>query len=242
MRRPLGVIFDLGGTILQSVSTDWTAGTQRLLELAEDGHGYTAASLEPVSGELVRELFAFREKSQIELRYEDYVKLLCETTGISLRVSYPEAVREMWNAALRFEPTAGAREVLDKLAPLGIRMGVLSNSSFSGRLLKEELEKHDLARFFTFVISSADYGVRKPNPRLTALALAKLGLNANDVWFVGDLADIDVAAALKAGLSAVWYNPQGKRLPDGYSCMEVGHWREFGERVDWFYGVDDEVA
>ena len=242
MHKPLGVIFDLGGTILQSVSTDWTAGTQRLLDLAEDGHGYTAASLEPISSELVRELFAFREKSEIELRYEDYVKVLCETRHISLRVSYPDVVREMWNAALRFEPTEGVREVLIGLESRGIRMGVLSNSSFSGPLLKEELEKHDLARFFTFVISSADYGLRKPNGRLTAVALSKLGLTAADVWFVGDLVEIDVAAAMKAGLCAVWYNPKGERLPESFSCMEVGHWREFAARVDWFYGEGDEAT
>ena len=33
-----------------------------------------------------------------------------------------------------------------------------------------------------------------------------------------------------------------ERLPESFSCMEVGHWREFAARFDWFYGEGDETA
>ncbi len=227
LHRPLGVLFDLGDTILKLVSADWTAGTQRLLDLATYGHGFTAATLQPISSDLAVELFAFREQSRLELRYESFLKLLRETQGIVLRVSYENAARELWHAAHRFEPVEGVVDVLERLASYRVRMGVLSNSAFSGQVLKEELEKHDLARFFSFIHSSADFGLRKPNPRLIGLAVKKLGLEAKDVWFVGDKVDIDVAGGRNAGLYPVWYNPKREPLPDGYSCAEISHWSEF---------------
>jgi hypothetical protein len=62
IRKPLGVIFDFGDTILQAVSADWIAGTGKLLELAADDHGFTIATLQPISTQLALELFAFREQ------------------------------------------------------------------------------------------------------------------------------------------------------------------------------------
>ena len=225
--KPLGVIFDLGDTILRVVSSDWRSGNERLLELADNRQGFTASMLEPISTELAAEVFAYREQFLLELRYEDFIRLLCETTGISLRVSYEVAVREVYKAALSFEPVAGVRDTLQKLASLGIRMGVLSNSSFSGELLRDELDRHNLTQFFTYVLSSADYGLRKPNPRLVSLAVKKLGLNPNETWFVGDRIEADIAGALRAGLHPVWYNPRGESLPAGYRCDQVGSWDEF---------------
>jgi HAD superfamily hydrolase (TIGR01549 family) len=232
MNRPSGIIFDLGDTLLRSVSTDWLAGTQRLLELADENAGFTADTLAPLSTELVTELFAFREQSHLELRYESFIKILCETHGIRLKVSYEEAVREMRRAALRFTPTEGASEAIKKLALSGIAMGVVSNSSFSGEILRDELDKFDLSRFFAFIISSADYGLRKPNPRIMTLAAKKLGLPAKDIWFVGDKIDIDVAGALQAELHPVWYNPQREPLPAGYSCDQVNSWEQFLKNIE----------
>jgi FMN phosphatase YigB (HAD superfamily) len=56
----------------------------------------------------------------------------------------------------------GVRELLPCLQAEGIRMGVVSNSSFPGIVLERELSRQALRDPFEFVISSADYGVRMP--------------------------------------------------------------------------------
>ncbi len=55
MRRPLGVVFDLGDTVLSLDSIDGIAGDRRLLEFAEDTLGLTAEDINLAAEELARE-------------------------------------------------------------------------------------------------------------------------------------------------------------------------------------------
>ncbi len=227
MRRPLGIIFDLGETLLHTTAADWTAGNERLLALANDTSGMTAASLKSLSDPMAAELFGAREQSTLEMHYADFVKLLCETAGISLRVSYFEAACEMWRAAVTMAPADGAFTALEALALRGVKRGVLSNSAFPGFVLADELARHDMKRFFSFVISSADYGLRKPHRRILDVVIKKMGLPRDHIWFVGDKLDFDVAGAVNSGLCAVWYNPGRVPRTGDYECLEIGGWLEF---------------
>ena len=112
MRRPLAVIFDLGDTILQLASADWAASPRRLLQLATDPDGLSVEDIHRVWDEMGRELFPAREESLLELQYESFLRILCETLGISLGVSYSEAAREVWNASMRYAPVEGIRETV----------------------------------------------------------------------------------------------------------------------------------
>jgi putative hydrolase of the HAD superfamily len=51
---------------------------------------------------------------------------------------------------------------------------------------------------------SAEYSVRKPNTLLFETAAARLGVDPEDIWFVGDRLDTDVAGAKAAGMKAIW--------------------------------------
>jgi putative hydrolase of the HAD superfamily len=232
MRRPLGVIFDLGDTLLRTTATDWAAGSTRLLALANDARGITAADIKALSDEIANEVFSAREESALELHYDDFVKLLCETLGMSLKVNYVEAAREMWRAAVTMAPTEGVAGVLESLRARGLKMGVLSNSAFPGVVLAEELERHAMGQFFSFVISSADYGLRKPHRRIVDLVVKKMELRSDDIWFVGDRLEFDVAGAINSGLCAVWYNPSHSPRTGSHQCLEISDWHEFRDMVE----------
>lgn len=51
---------------------------------------------------------------------------------------------------------------------------------------------------------SAEYAVRKPNALLFEAAAARLGLAPEDIWFVGDRLDTDIAGASAAHMKPVW--------------------------------------
>ena len=76
-------------------------------------------------------------------------------------------------------------------------------------------------------MSSTDYGLRKPHPVLMRTAAARLGFDPADVWYVGNLPSHDVAAALNAGMGAIWYNAKGATDPDPKPHAEIRHWSEF---------------
>lgn len=116
--------------------------------------------------------------------------------------------------------------------PIDLPLAIVSNCSSSGRTLEHELAKHRLAGFFRFVMASSDYGVRKPHPGLFSAAAGKLGLEAKDIWFVGDRLEFDVTGARAAGMPAVWFNWQkaerGSITPD----CEIQSLADLAERVE----------
>ena len=105
-------------------------------------------------------------------------------------------------------PAAGAHEVLDHLANVGIATGIITNGF--GFLQKRKVKAHGLAERVRFVMTSEDAGVHKPDARIFRLATEQDGVAAADCWHVGDHRDNDVAGAVKAGLSAVLYDPDRK--------------------------------
>ena len=67
----------------------------------------------------------------------------------------------------------------------------------------------------TGLVISQEAGVSKPDPRIFEIACARLGLGKREVLMIGDGIASDVVGANRAGIDVCFYNPRGKRLPDG---------------------------
>ena len=85
-------------------------------------------------------------------------------------------------------------------------MGVVSNSIFSSDLLRQDIERFSVLEAFQFIISSAEFGLRKPHPDIFKAAVKKLDTNPSKTWYVGDLWENDVMGSSRAGLVPVWLN------------------------------------
>jgi len=210
---------------------DPVAGNRRLLELAVDAHGLTPEAVQAAAYEINREIERFLDQYNLEFSVQAFERLLYETLGVTFRVSVAEVEREFWRAAVTLTPTDGIGEVLDLLAAHGVKTAVLSNTAFFSPVVEEELARHGLRKWFSFVATSSDYGLRKPNPRVFRAVVGRMGLAPADVWFVGDKPEYDVRGAVESGLCAVWYNPEGKPGAGDYDYLEVKSWREFIERL-----------
>ena len=112
-------------------------------------------------------------------------------------------VRHLWG---RVDPTTGP--ALERLAGAGYRLGVVSNSD--GRA-EEALIALDLRRHFEFVVDSHLVGVEKPDPRIFGLALERMGMAPSEALYVGDLYEIDVVGARRAGLDVILLDPRGRQ-------------------------------
>lgn len=66
-------------------------------------------------------------------------------------------------------------------------------------------EKFDLDRYFDCILVSGEIGVKKPNPRIYAMALERLQLPAADCLFVDDRA-VNLKAASKLGIHTVQFH------------------------------------
>jgi putative hydrolase of the HAD superfamily len=232
MRKPLGIIFDMGDTIVQAESVDTLAGNRRLLELAESNPGVTAEYVQKVADEIYSWIDRARDESMIEFSCEDYQRLLFDSLGITFRIGYSEMEREFWNHTVKYRVTEGIGDLLDLIEARGMKTGILSNTIFSSSILKEELARHNLAHRFSFVVSSADYGVRKPHPHIFRIAVKKMGLKPEDIWFVGDQPEHDIKGALDSGIYPVWYNRRNETTTIEGNYLEVKSFDELREKIE----------
>lgn len=93
---------------------------------------------------------------------------------------------------------------LERARGLGLRLGVISNSE--GRL--DHLFEHvNLRDAFEVVIDSAHEGVRKPDPEIFRRALRRMGLDAAETMYAGDIPTVDIEGAMNAGLRAALIDP-----------------------------------
>jgi putative hydrolase of the HAD superfamily len=210
LTRPKGILLDFGATLLEELEFDRLAGRARLLEIANNPRRVTLDDYAAVCGEeAIASVWAKRDETFVEFPVVAFGRLLYERLGLTFDIPLEDVQLEFWKAAVKMRPEPGVAEALAILRGMRLPLGVVTNCSFSERTVAWELNKHGILDPFQFVMSSADYAVRKPNPAIFRTAAAKLGLDPRDIWFIGDSLQHDIAGALKAGMTAIWYNRRG---------------------------------
>ncbi|KJK08771.1 MULTISPECIES: HAD family hydrolase [Pseudomonas] len=82
-------------------------------------------------------------------------------------------------------------------------LGVVTNGNADVRRL-------GLADYFKFALCAEDIGIGKPDPQPFLEALRQGQVEAHAAVHIGDHPGDDIAGAQRAGLRAIWFNPQGK--------------------------------
>ena len=67
-----------------------------------------------------------------------------------------------------------------------------------------------LADYFRFALCAEELGVGKPDPTPFREALKRAGVEASAAIHIGDHPSDDIAGARRAGMRAIWFNPNGK--------------------------------
>jgi putative hydrolase of the HAD superfamily len=98
-----------------------------------------------------------------------------------------------------------ALETLEQLAG-AFRLGALTNGN-------ADVERIGLSRFFSFALSSADVGARKPAPDIFHAALGRCGVQANETVHIGDNLVDDIQGAGSLGIHTIWTNHAGAEAP-----------------------------
>ncbi|MGE3499438.1 MAG: HAD-IA family hydrolase [Candidatus Binatia bacterium] len=132
--------------------------------------------------------------------WEGLVRDVFAATGVALPDGAFPALWAHYASAAAWQAAPGAHALLETLRAAGLRTGVVSN--FDHRL-PAVLEALALAPLLEDVVLPADAGAAKPDSRIFALALSRLGVRAEETVYVGDDAREDVAAAQAAGMRAV---------------------------------------
>lgn len=235
MRLPQMIIFDYGHTLAYEPQFDLMRGYDALMpHIVKNPDNVTAQQLKEF-GDMI---FA-RQRELMATGYEPHGhqgnRAVFDYYGIELDVDMYEAERMIWDNTSIGEIMPHADEMLSLLKDLGIRTGVISNIGWSGKSLKDRLDRLFPENEFEFILASCEYGIRKPDKLMFDIALRKAGLPARDVWFCGDNIGADIMGAHSAGMYPVFYDDKTVEYPFGngnkglktdFDHLHIEDWRE----------------
>ena len=107
-------------------------------------------------------------------------------------------------------PVPGAAETIAELRDRGLRTGLITVCSEDVPRIWPETLFHGL---FDAEVFSSSVGLRKPDPRIYALALDELEVPASEAMFVGDGANDELAGAERVGMTSVMLEVPPEKLP-----------------------------
>ena len=223
MNRPKMILFDAGKTLIDYLPKTEDNGTlclstieatEKLMQhVVSNPNRYDAATIDRVNNEVFEKYNKCRE-AFYEINNQTILKMIFDLLNIELSISFAEVERIIWENSARIVPVEGTQELLDRLKKLHIRTAVISNLDFSGYLLVERLNQLLPNNEFEFVIASSDYGVRKPQRLLFEVGIAKSGLMAEEIWYVGDKVKVDAAGSQAAGMTPVLFKSKRNTYAD----------------------------
>lgn len=238
MNKPKMILFDYGQTLIDEESFDALKGTTAVLkEASNNPNNVSAEEVQALAYDLSKDIRRygqdFERNSFLEVHTYVFQNYLYEYFGIELTKSHEEVEKIFKNAAVSSEkPTKNIAEFLKFLDSKNIRTGVISNISFSGKLLKSIINTYIPSNKFEFIIASSEYAFRKPHRRIFELALRKANLEPRDAWYCGDNAVFDVDGAADCGIFSVWYKgaieKPNKSVPKR-EHLEIEDWNELIE-------------
>ncbi len=172
-----------------------------------------AAGLKMDEKEAFEKIFEIYEK----YGWEDqtaFQKLLMETNGdIDYKILACGILAYRKEKQNHLVPYAGVKETLQALKEKGLKLGIVSDApklQAYTRLVALGIED-----FFDIVVCFEDTQVRKPDALPFTTALAKLGMKASEVLFVGDWLERDIAGASKVGMKTAWAHYENPAKEDG---------------------------
>ncbi|HWI29302.1 MAG TPA: phosphoglycolate phosphatase [Stellaceae bacterium] len=187
MLKETAVLFDLDGTLVDSVP-DLAAAANRLL--AELG-------CPPLDREEIARMVGDGVPKLVE---RALAASGAGSVALAPAVERFTALYEASATALT-RPYSGVEAVLERLAEAGARLALCTNKPEAAT--RAVLEGLGLARFFPVVLGGDSLPVRKPDPAPLLAALEKLGIAPRAATMVGDHRN-DVLAAQRAGVVAIF--------------------------------------
>ena len=172
------VFFDIGYTLINEDDV-WE---QRCKEQAEmDDAKILGLSQKQIYEEII----------QASIAYQPQYRTVVKKFGFLKSAPYRHELEKLSN---------NADLVLQSLSQK-YKLGIIANQADG---LVGRLSSLGISKYFSFIISSWDYQIMKPDIKLFQAALEQSGFNACETVMVGDRLDNDIFPAKTIGMKTIW--------------------------------------
>ncbi|MDD5370853.1 MAG: HAD-IIIA family hydrolase [Anaerolineaceae bacterium] len=211
------VLFDLGSTLMYFDST-WPKvidEANHSFAQALHRHGFDS-NTDEIVGEYRRRVREYQEQESTEFREftaQYILRCVLVEKGFS-QVSdarLASVLKENFAVSqAHWQPETEAIPTLQRLRELGYRLAIVSNAGDDADV-QVLVDKAGIRPYFEVILTSAEAGVRKPNPSIFRRALDRMGLSPAQTVMVGDLLGADILGAHNAGMPGIWITRRADR-------------------------------
>jgi FMN phosphatase YigB (HAD superfamily) len=162
-------------------------------------------------------LFPDADRKEVQREYEEFTSRFVSVNGRHREMSIAQLLEHMdsvfgtdndsleaenllMRATHTFIPVEGAEKTLSYFRERVYRIGVLSNTSYRGSVVKGLLEDVGFDHLIDAVVSSADVGYKKPHDNAYSAAVDALGVKRSQCFFAGDSEDKDYLGPRRFGM------------------------------------------
>lgn len=206
--RIKGFIFDYGGT-LDTRGNHWGKvlwhGYERTgvpVDEQDFRDAYVYGERTLATSPIVKPDFTFRDTLQAKIRLQ--LQWLEENRSLGDATRYLERILDDVYQQTK-DTTKESALVVGELAK---RFPLVLVSNFYGNI-SPVLREFGLDHLFGDIIESAVVGIRKPDARIFALGVERLGMKAEEVAVVGDSYDKDILPSHSIGCHTIWFKGEG---------------------------------
>ena len=206
------ILFDLGNTLVYDKYDD--SAWETLYQRAEDAlwTSLHAAGVEASGSDLYgrhETLFHYyynlRKNDLDEPGMGNFLKRALSERGITVSEGVLKAgLRSMYAVTQgSWHVEDDALETVKTLHQRGFRLGVISNGADDENTYVL-LDKGGLRPYLDFILSSAAFGRRKPDPGIFQAALSYFKVAPGQTAMVGDTLEADIGGANQLGIFSIW--------------------------------------
>ena len=199
----IGVIFDLGGTLIYPTTTqnDNAASLQAWLQSRD-----LPRDLDPAIRDARRWMWEMTQATGRQYTTQEAIRRAFAQMGLPEpdRVFVEEAERVFFQPELGgYRPFPGALQLLQRLVAARIRLACISNSS-SHWLIERIVDRMAFRPYLDMVLSSAGYGRIKPDPGIFRSVLNRWGIPPARAAMIGDTLEADIAGGRGVGMRTLY--------------------------------------
>lgn len=206
------IFFDVGNTLVYPYPS--VAEVCRQV-LAEEGHTHDLSAIDsymPLVDEYYEDRYRtddtfWTDEGETSAVWVGMYSLLCRRLGIEVDAEcIARRVYDEFGKHDRWRPYEDVAPALERLGAKGLKLGLISNWDTR---LEGLFEGFGLLPMLSTVVSSAQVGLRKPDPRIFELACDRLGVLPEECAHVGDHHYADVLGARSVGMTPVLIDRHG---------------------------------